>query len=301
MYSLNNIPLINFGITPGRVDASNIAVSGMLDMPARIGKIFHDWTGSPGVEPYVLASEIKHGGRTITFSGFLQGENRENAAAMLQTFYRELDSFTALVPFTTPWGSHMVHIREKAEAIHLQPGFIKIELQFDEPVVPNASAMPVGDETMRAHFDGVALASLGMFLSGVKNHLNRPKAKDQQFTAYQNQGFQITPVEVSEFELELVAAADNYETLAGNIKSLQKLLSAPGLRTINVDKTHRQVFNTKGFKVASLKVSDSYAVCKIQLPFYMGTAGPPVELAELMDYNDNHIVDNLNTIIEVTV
>lgn len=97
MYSINNILFSNFGIIPGRVDGSNIAVSGMLDMPERIGKSFHDWTGDAGIEPYVLQPEIRHGGRSINFAGYVVGADKASAYAALNLFYKELNSYDDLV------------------------------------------------------------------------------------------------------------------------------------------------------------------------------------------------------------
>ena len=96
MYSINNIAFETYGITAGRIDGSNIALSGQLDMPARLGKTFHDWTGEEGVEPYVLASEIRHGGRDLVFSGYLVATNKELAYEQLATFYEAVKAHIVL-------------------------------------------------------------------------------------------------------------------------------------------------------------------------------------------------------------
>lgn len=292
MYSLNNIPFSNYGITPGRAEASNIAVSGFMDMPERIGKTFHDWTGEPGVEPYVLASEIRHGGRSISFTGLMEGNP--------ESFYREIDSYKNLVPLVTPWSNHQVFIQDKIEIEKLQAGWNKISIKFEEPIVPNSGIAPPSEAggLDKPHIDGVALETLGMFLSGFKDHLNRAKTKQQEFTAYENPGYQITPPEALEFELDLVAYATSFEALKGNIQSLHKLLSMPGMRKIKVDSSLREVFNVGGFKVSNIKVTTGFAVCRITLPL-MQSKPAPLQTGYLLDNNYNNIVSNLEELIQI--
>lgn len=299
MYSLNNIPLSNFGIIAGRAEATNIAVAGHLDMPERIGKTYHDWTDEKGLEPYVLAEEIRHGGRNIKFGGLLKAEDKASALSTLKSFYREIDGFNALMPFSTPWGSFNVYVKEKIEAIYLQEGYLKFNMEFREPVVANDGNLPAGTETVKSHIDGVSFDSLGMFLTGVNDHLNRPEIKEQQFTAYENEGFQITPAKPLDFEARLVAYADDYATLEANIKSMHALLASPGTRTINIDGTAREVFNIKGFKVSGLKVLQQLVVCQVTLPMMMANYGEELELSELIVPEDDQLVNDINQIIQI--
>jgi len=299
MYSINNIAFSAFGITPGRITGSNISLSGMLDMPARIGKVYHDWTDEPGVEPYVSAADIRHGGRTIEFAGFMQGEDKANVYGMLETFYKELSGYTQLVPLETPWSTHQVYIKQEITAEYLQEGWLKLNCKFEEPVVPNPAQLPVGAQTTKPNIDGVALERLGIFLNSIKDHLNRPRTKNEQFTAYSTQGYQVTPPEALEFELELIAYAGSYELLSQNIKSLQKLISAPGMRKLQVDQQTREVFNIKGFQVSDLKISNEMALCRITLPLMASKMGAPVKLLVLADNEYNKIVGNLNKLIKL--
>jgi hypothetical protein len=98
MYSLNGLPLDTWGIIPGRAPGSNIAVSGMLDMPARIGETFHEWGEEDGVEPLVDAIDIRLGGRDIVFYGLIYASDREEATNMAYAFQTYLSSLTDLVP-----------------------------------------------------------------------------------------------------------------------------------------------------------------------------------------------------------
>jgi hypothetical protein len=294
MYSINNIAFSNFGIIPGRIYGSNIAVSGMLDMPERIGKSFHDWTGDAGIEPYVLQPEIRHGGRSINFASYVVGADKASAYTALNLFYKELDSYQDLVSLVTPYGTHQVYIKEKTEAISLQQGWVGLEIQFEEPIPPAPEGgVLVGVEVAKPHIDGVSFESLGMFFTAFKGHLNKPKIKDQDFTAYQTAGFQITPAEALEFEVELIAYAPSFALLKANIQALENLLRAPGLRNINMDGSLREVFNTQGFRVSRLKLASNYAICKLNLPLMMAKAGEPIIISDLTDNTDNELVNNL--------
>ena len=299
MYSINNIAFSAFGISSGRINNSNISFAGMLDMPPRIGKVFHNWTDEAGVEPYVAAGDIRHGGRTLEFSGYMTGGDKANVYGMPETFYRELSGYSDLVPLVTPWSSHQVYIRQDISTEYIGEGWLKIRCRFEEPVVPNAAALPAGTETVKPHIDGVALSSLGIFLKQVNGHLNRPKIKDENFTAYSYQGYQVTPTEALEFELELFAMADSYQALEQNLLGLQKLLAAPGMRRIKVDKVEREVFNIKGFAVNELKVSPQFVIGTIKLPLMTSKPGKPIQLMNMTDGNYNKIVSNLNKLIKL--
>lgn len=300
MYKLNTIKFENFGLSPGRINASNIALSGMLDMPPRLGKTFHDWTGEAGIEPYVLPSEIRHGGRTLNFSGYFTGANKASVYGMMETFFRELASYKDLVALETPWGTHQVYIKENVAGNYLQHGWVKIELKFEEPVVTNEAVLPTGTETEKPNIDGVAFDDLGMFLTGFKNHLNRPKTKAQHFTAYETQGYQITPPEALEFELELTATAGSFTLLKQNIQRLQKLFSSPGMRELKVDDRLREVFNTKGFSVSQIKVADAAAICKIRLPLMTTHTSTPLQITALGDGGNNNIADFDSKLIHIS-
>lgn len=75
-YKINNKPIEDFGLIPGRQSNSNIAIAGCWDMPARIGKVFHDWQDENGVEPYLREDEIFFGGRDISLYCWLSEGDR---------------------------------------------------------------------------------------------------------------------------------------------------------------------------------------------------------------------------------
>src|SRR5690606_33211005 len=71
-YVLNGKHLSEYRIIPAQAPDSNIALSGAWDMPARIGKTYHEWPDEHNIEPYLLPEEIHFGGRDMKFYGLLQ-------------------------------------------------------------------------------------------------------------------------------------------------------------------------------------------------------------------------------------
>src|SRR5690606_5647566 len=71
-YILNGKHLSEYGIIPAQAPDSNIALTGAWDMPARIGKTYHEWPDEHNIEPYLLPEEIFFGGRDLKFYGLLQ-------------------------------------------------------------------------------------------------------------------------------------------------------------------------------------------------------------------------------------
>lgn len=298
MYRINNIPLSNFGIIPGKLDDSNIAVAGILDMPARIGKTFHDWTGEAGVEPYVLPSEIRFGARTIGFTGFIVDDH---ATALLQSFYREIDTWTALVPFQTPWSEHMVYIKKRIEAENPKHNFIRIRMEFEEPVCTVPNYPVTGIDTGIPNIDGVSFQSLNLILTGFNDRFNRPEIKDQQFTAYETEGYQITPSQSLRFEMELAMYGNGYEELQSKIEQLHAIMAAPGIRSVSTGRDSFQAFCPEGFNVTRILIAPNYGLAKIRLKLMTTSASgaSALILKELLDNQEAQFITNNDQIIEL--
>lgn len=131
-YKLNDILLSVYGITPGRMDGEGIAVSGIFDMPKRIGDTQYSWAESNGVEPYVDADEIFFGGRTIYFKGILIGD-KTTVKTFLNAFKTAVDAFIDVVPFDTPYGTPLVIVRKLTPTFY--NGGATVTIEFFEPEV----------------------------------------------------------------------------------------------------------------------------------------------------------------------
>jgi len=296
MYKLNNIELINYGIHAGRASNSNIALSGFLDMPSRLGKTHHDWSDELGTEPYVLAEEIRHGGRDITFYGLMEGADQADAINRVQELYLDMHKFTDLVPLQTPWGTFNVYVKDTVEGKYIGQGWATLQIVFREPIVTMDATIPTGTSIGLYNIDNVGYSDLGAIVTNVKDNFNRPATKSAHFTAYATEGYQVTKMGPIKIVQTLYFVAPDYEALKGNVQKFQQLLAGPGLRVINVDNMERECFNAEGFTVEDIRIMDGQCVCKLTVPLIMVGAGVPVEPAYLLDNYGEAILANIDFI-----
>ena len=139
-YKLNSVDLADYGILPGQISDSNIAMSGIFDLPARSGTCFYEWAES--IEPYVDADEIFFSGRDLSFAGIILGSVSE-IKDKLRTFYSAIGLFSDLVIFSTPFGDFSGYV--KSIAPEVSNGGCKFTLMFREPVYLLPVPMSIGN------------------------------------------------------------------------------------------------------------------------------------------------------------
>lgn len=300
MYSINGIPLGDYGITPGRAPGSNISVEGILDMPARLGKTYQSWGDENGVEPYVSAEDINYGGRKIVFYGLIKAGTKAFALQKTKDLYDQFSSFDDLVPLVTDWGTFQVYVKETISVDYLVQGWAQIKITFREPNVTNSETLPSGSASSYYHIDGVAFTQLGARVSKVIDNFDRAKTKDGKFTAYGLEGYKVTKTEANKVTVSLICKADNFTTLASNVQKLHKLLSMPDTRTMNVDGTLRECFNVDGFTVGKIRVWGNLAICELQFTMLMALEIQQAGIFQFLQTNSGEdIVTNDSENIEV--
>jgi hypothetical protein len=300
MYRLSNISFNDFSIVAGQQKGSNIAVSGMLDMPKRTGKVNHNWGDNYGVEPYVSATEIKFAGRDIHFVGLLQADTRGEAVTKLQNMYDLLDSITKLVTFETPYGSYQVYMAKPVVVKWLKyKGYCSINFTLREPVVTILTpSIPASSDTSVYGVDGVPFAEFGLYVSKVTGNYNRPGTNSQIFKAYTNEGYQLTKTKAQSITIDMFCIATDFAGLKTNIELLHVILAQAGLRTLNIDGRLLNAYATNGFKVTNIKVG-SQAVAKVSLVMTLDKPAVVTTTTYLADVNSIEILRNNGTKIQV--
>lgn len=298
MYKLNNIPLSNYGIYPGQAPLSNLALSGFLDMPERLGKTFHDWLDDEGLEPYVEADELFFGSRTITFHGLIAGTSQQDAVLKLREVYEDFGRLTDLIALSTPWGDFQVYLKDKIQARYMGNGWATLQMVFEQPLVAIPDEALPGERTIEQyHIDNIPFTAFGAFIEQTEGQYDRPELKAANFTSYNEAGYQLTKIGQSEVALRLWFHAADMATLQANVGAFHKLLASPGTRVINVDDTERDGFVVGGFKVNEIRSLSGQTICQLNVTLLLAFGGTPVVHDYLLNEQKQGIMDELGRFI----
>ena len=258
MYFINDIPLSDFGFTPGRQPTSNLAISGVWDMPSRIGKTHHDWLDENGVEPYLRADEIFFGGRDISLLCWLSEVGRVGFVSAMQTFYDYLDTLQGeLFTLSCPFGSWEVQLLDAQPARYLAQGYGNVELKFREPVVVMNGALPTA-QSGGIGIDGYSFGDLGLVKQLTNDQANRAESKQLTLPAYGVERIGKVKRGMREFSIDFFLSHSSLADFTSVVSNLTYLLSRPNARTLRLDDgTVREFFVKDGFKVSGVRVTQS--------------------------------------------
>lgn len=248
-YILGGINLDDFSVIPSWGDGTNLGLVGCFDMPARLGKCFHDWGDEHGVEPYVRGDEIRFGGRDIVFTCLMQAQYENELLRKLYGLYDDLLSENSLMTFQTDLGNFDVYLKDEIQAEYLDMGWAKLRFLFRQPVIPVVGTEPTADNALYG-IDGCSFQSLGLKILDVEGRHYLPGPKGMTFTAYQTEGYQITKHSQREITIKALLIESDLNGFQTKINSLSKLLSKSGLRTLTYQKDALRTFFVKdGFQV----------------------------------------------------
>lgn len=259
-FSLNNIDLGSFGIIAGQHSDSDLAITGAWDMPARIGKCFHNWGNS--VEPYVLAEEIRFGGRDILFRGLVEANGRMGALDKLFGFYRFLDGLKSAVELKSPeFGIWKVFVNGKTTVEYLDNGWCTIDIPFREPIVDLSGDLPVNSPQSIAQeelgIDSIRFSSLGLTILSTDGDFDRPAPLSGEAVAYSHEPYQITAPGFREINIRALIQEPDYASFKRVLKGLYALFKKPGLRWITKkEDALRDFFVMDGFQVSQVRAYD---------------------------------------------
>jgi len=252
MYTLNGIPLSNYGIIAGRAPDSNLAISGCWDMPERTGKTHHIWADDNGLEPYLRADELFYAGRDIVFHGHINGGDRSGALVKVNALVDGLGVAKTLVPFASSWGTWQVYVKNQVQVNYMRDGWSSIVLTLRQPVVSLTGTIPIAIGTGFG-IDGIPFSELGLVKLETIDQFNIPQTKDSEVTSYGYEAHSINKRSFREFDLKFGIKQPSYTKFQGVIQGLNALFSKPGSRTLKLDDgSTREFFIKNGFKVGTV-------------------------------------------------
>ena len=242
-YILNGTDLTTYSIVAGHSDNSNIAMSGIFNLPERTGKCFYEWGDENSIEPYVAAGDLFFAGRDIIFHGSIFSNINDN----LKTFYSAINAATGLSIFETPYNSASGYI--KSVIPEYMNGGAKIEMTFREPVVVLTGTLPsTGSD--KYTIDEIPFSSFVLYLSKAEALHNLPELKEQLFTQYGSEGYQITKRKNKTLEFNGFIVGTSLTDFQSKVSALYKLFSSAGTRNIKInDEINVDCFAVEGFTI----------------------------------------------------
>jgi len=260
--------LSDYGIIEGQVEGSNIAIAGAWDMPSRIGKIYHDWADDNGIEPYLRGDEMFFGGRNITFAGFILVNSKEEALQRVYSFLDDIDAFNGLVPFEGELGAWNVYVSTEIKVDFDYDNNVGIvNFTFREPIVDLSGMVPPVSDPFTTGIDNISFPDLGVCTLSFEGDLNRPQPKQQVYTSYDKEGFQVTKRDFRTIVMKGFIKTESYESFITILKGLYALFSSPGARTLHMpDNTVREFFLKDGFRVSNVEILEDEVFALIEIP-----------------------------------
>lgn len=275
--------LATYGWHPGQNDNSNIAIRGGFDMPIRKGKTFQDWGKMNGVEPYVRSDELLFAGRDINLVGTVYGPDKLNSLKKVENMIKDINAFTGLVPLvSSKFGTWNVYVNGVIDVDYFGDGYTSVKIPFREPVISLPTTLPTPVFASPYGIDNYSFKDLGLTVLSMQSGFNRPAPKSQVFTAYQNEGFQITKTAPREITIKGFINELTYTAFKSRVDKLMALFTAPGTHTISKQNDSIRTFFIKdGFTLSEIysNSSEIYAFIDFKItelnstlqPYYLAT------------------------------
>lgn len=254
-YILNGIDLATYGIFPSQVPESNLALTGQLDFPKRLGKAYHVWDDQDGIEPYVSEELIRWKGRDLKYYGYMNASSKLEAMTGLKNFYNQLGGLTDLVELETPWGNFQVFVKDAVEIDQNHKGVLRVVIPFREPDC-GIGYSPSGG--ISKGIDGVDFEDFGFTYLRLDGQWNRPATKEIKTIGYLKESYQVTKANAREMVLKGLFISSSYAAMKAKVDQLAEMLAKPGVRTLQIDgEPFREFFCCNGFSVSQINVRDT--------------------------------------------
>lgn len=261
-YKLNGVDLSTYGILAG-VGGGNIAVEGCWDLPKRTGDTYYAWGDEDGIEPYVEASDMLYAGRDITFNGVVPVNNFD-LYYKLKPFYAAVNAASGLSIFETPYGTYNVNVVNIDEQHTYGAGTVKINMR--EPVVSLTGGSYPASGDAAYTIDGIPTYSFGLYINGSDGAYELPSLKEQNFTKYGTEGFQVTRRGHNELSMKGYVFASDMTDFDSKIKALYLAFASSGKRIINKNnEVIVECFAVDGFSVKNVFVANGLVTSEFEI------------------------------------
>ena len=290
-YSLNSILFSVYGLVPSQAPSSNIALAGCFDMPIRRGDLFYEWGDENGVEAYVDAADFMFDGREITCHCVMLG-TRSEVEALLKSFYSAVKIFTSTVALITDYGTFNVYVQSVRPTI--TNGAANIEIVFREPIVDLTGTLPdVG--ISNTNIDGIPLSSFGLYFSSVLGQRDLQEMKEQYFTSYETEGFQITKRKANTLTINGFVLGSSLEDFKSKVSSLYALYSSANVKNITLSgNNYGSHFPVNGFSITDIIVHSNGVIGRFTTDLISATYADYILLTEagveVLTDNDTQII-----------
>lgn len=236
IYKFNGRDITTYGVLPLQVEGG-VALSGMFDLPKRIGETERNW--GDRIEPYVDAEDIRLGDRTIGLKVVMADLKNWEAFRQACLECRILE---------TEWGDYNVLIADEIQVERagermglIGINFLQTDVRLPELTLPSSGGSGYRIDEFNLEKD------FGIQVSGMSGDLDVPKRIDVGTTApYQETGIRTSGT----ITLECRMQAERLHIIAGRIGQLHALCMSPGMRMLYFpDGRSRQVYVKDGIKV----------------------------------------------------
>lgn len=225
-YSLDGVDISTWGAYP-YIDRTkeSIALSGVFDLPKRIGTTEYNWGTS--IEPFVDKEDILLDGRNLILSLVLKSDNYNKQLSDLKSACIECRRLG------TPFGSFDVVLKDEVsieEYISLKIAIVTVKFWQQNYIPVDITVKPTGGNSYT--IDGYSLAKdFGIYVasrSGVKSLGKRIEISTT--TPYQGNKYR----ELSDMVLKCKMHSDSIIDLHKRISEFSALCISPGIRNVNL-------------------------------------------------------------------
>ncbi|MPN04005.1 hypothetical protein SDC9_151241 [bioreactor metagenome] len=232
-YKINNAPLSSFGAIPSP-NTGYLALSGMLDLPKRIGTTEYNWGTS--IEPFVDAKDIELDGRALTLNVAIKKTS-------LDTFKSACVACTEL---SFDYDTFQVVQKDEIKVEEIG-GYYKVEIPFWQNSVGLKPITITPSGTGEYRIDNFNLVKdFGIHVGQSGNILNTASRIDVQTTEFYTR---TNYRGVRAIDLSCSLVGNDFSDVYAKMSQFHSLLMSPGIHTLKIRNNTLSIYFKDGMSV----------------------------------------------------